>query len=209
LGTQRFAVDPVSHTEQRIIAFTLMRRFFAWFGATGQYLPALAVIGILLSWHIAKRDPWIFRPGVLAGMTLESMLVGVPLLAGAILWAHYLPLAAGTAPDLREMIVLSIGAGVYEELVFRLIIFTVLYVFFADLLRMRKRWAGLLVVVLSSILFSLYHYLGTEPPTWQSFAFRGLAGVFFAVVFLLRGFGITAGSHVAYDIFVSLLHAAG
>src|SRR5882757_3136734 len=56
LGTWLYASDPFHGTETRIIAFNLMRDFFNFFGATGKYLPALAVIGILLAWHIAHRD---------------------------------------------------------------------------------------------------------------------------------------------------------
>src|SRR6476620_9814971 len=53
LGTRQFASDPAHQTEQRIIAFNLMQQFFHLFGATGRYMPALAVVGILLGCHIA------------------------------------------------------------------------------------------------------------------------------------------------------------
>src|SRR4051812_25194550 len=49
LGTRWYASDPVSHVEQRIIAFSLMQQFFSLFGATGKYLPAAAVVAILLA----------------------------------------------------------------------------------------------------------------------------------------------------------------
>src|SRR5476651_476153 len=51
VGTRWYASDPVSHVEQRIIAFNLMQKFFSWFGATGQYMPAAAVVAILLACH--------------------------------------------------------------------------------------------------------------------------------------------------------------
>src|SRR2546430_621532 len=56
LGTRQFAYDPAHQTEQRIIAFNLMQQFFHWFGATGRYMPALAVVGILMGCHIARND---------------------------------------------------------------------------------------------------------------------------------------------------------
>jgi membrane protease YdiL (CAAX protease family) len=60
-------------------------------------------------------------------------------------------------------------------------------------------------VVISSLAFSLYHYLGSEPFSPQTFAFRTAAGFYFGAVFVFRGFGISAGSHAAYDVVVTLL----
>jgi hypothetical protein len=91
---------------------------------------------------------------------------------------------------------------VYEELLFRLIAFTVMSFVFTDLLEIRKARAALLMVATSAILFSCYHYLGSEPFRFWTFAFRTLAGVYFGAVFLCRGFGVTAGAHVAYDVCV-------
>src|SRR5271170_5456838 len=52
LGTWRFASDPWHLTERRVIAFDLLQEFFRFFRASGRYLPAMAVVGILLAWHI-------------------------------------------------------------------------------------------------------------------------------------------------------------
>jgi len=61
-------------------------------------------------------------------------------------------------------------------------------------------------VVGSSLLFSAAHYFGPLGDIFDpySFTFRFLAGVFFAALFELRGFGIAAGSHAAYDILVGI-----
>jgi membrane protease YdiL (CAAX protease family) len=205
VGTRHFASNAFAGTEHRIIAFKLMQDFFHLFGATGRYLPALAIVGILLAWHIARNDPWRVKPGTLAGMTVEGVFLGLPLLAMGILGLRYL--AAGSASDWRGMIVLSIGAGIYEELVFRLIAFTLLHLLLVDLLDVPKFWAGLVTVLAASLLFSLYHYLSDEPFLWRVFAFRTFAGVYFGVVFMFRGFGITACSHASYDVCVVALKA--
>ena len=62
-------------------------------------------------------------------------------------------------------------------------------------------------VVASSVLFSLAHYVGPlgDEFTLYSFTFRFLAGLFFASLFVARGFGIAAGTHAAYDVAVLLL----
>ncbi|HEX8524593.1 MAG TPA: CPBP family intramembrane glutamic endopeptidase [Tepidisphaeraceae bacterium] len=220
VGTRAFAFDPAHQTEQRIIAFTLMQRFFALFGATGQYLPAMAVVCILLTWHIARNDPWTVSPSTLFGMILEGAAWGVPLLAIGTLTAHYLshyhlplascllPLASSPSHTPTSLLVLSLGAGIYEELVFRLIGLTLLHVVFCDILRFQKLWAYLYMVVISAVAFSLYHYLGYETFSWRSFAFRTLAGVYFAILFVSRGFGITALSHASYDVIVVALRFA-
>ena len=106
--------------------------------------------------------------------------------------------------------VLCLGAGIYEELVFRLIILTVLSLVIKDLLLFPARMTGMTVVLLSAVMFSAYHYLGSEAfhwhavASWRTFAFRTLAGIYFGVLFLTRGFGVTAATHAAYDILVLL-----
>jgi hypothetical protein len=204
VGTRHFATDVFAQTEHRIIAFKLMQDFFWLFGATGKYLPALAIVGILMAWHIARNDPWQVRPGTLLGMMLEGAIWGLPLLVFGLAAWHYL--AAGL-PDAtwQRLMVLSIGAGIYEELVFRLVAFTLLSLLLSDLLQLRKGWVNLAMVLGAAAAFSVYHYLGTEQFQWQSFAFRTVAGVYFGLIFLCRGFGITALAHASYDVLVVLL----
>jgi hypothetical protein len=211
VGTRQFAFDATHQTEQRIIAFNLMQQFFNWFGATGRYMPPLAVIGILLSVHIARNDPWKVTPGTLFGMAVEGAAWGLPLLVLGTICARFvsqhLPLMAGHG-DWRTLFVLSLGAGIYEEMVFRLVALTLLHFVLNDLLGMRRNGAFLLMVLISSVAFAFYHYLGAETFSWRSFVFRTAAGVYFALLLLFRGFGITAFSHCCYDVFVIYLRFA-
>jgi membrane protease YdiL (CAAX protease family) len=98
-----------------------------------------------------------------------------------------------------------LGAGIYEELLFRLILLSfVLWAFHC--LSVPRAGRVLLAVLLTSLLFSAAHYVGgRETVLWFSFLFRFLAGVFFAVLFLYRGFGIAVGAHAGYDLLVGLL----
>jgi membrane protease YdiL (CAAX protease family) len=215
VGTRWYASDPISHVEQRIVAFNDLQHFFSMFGATGPYMPAAAVVAILLACHVMRRDSWsTARSGVLLGMLVESIMYAVPLVTlGYIVFQHYL-LMHPVADDWRRLLVLSIGAGIYEELVFRLILFHVLHIVLVDLLRVPKGRALPVMVVVSAISFSLYHYqlplftfsglTGSEPFEWQSFIFRTLAGIYFGMIFLIRGFGLTAGAHASYDIIIVL-----
>ena len=106
-----------------------------------------------------------------------------------------------------DLLILCLGAGIYEELVFRLIVLTILTLLVKDLLQCPGRFGTLLVVLISALMFSGYHYLGPEPFHWRTFAFRTLAGIYFGVLFLARGFGVTAATHAAYDILVLLVLA--
>ena len=114
-------------------------------------------------------------------------------------------------------IITGIGAGIYEELVFRLILICLLLLFFQDLLRLDYGSSIILAVIVSAALFSAHHHIillngrlsWTAPFAWPVFVFRVLAGVYFAVVYSVRGFGITAGVHAFYDIMVALINSAG
>lgn len=205
IGARYFTTAAQHGYEQQIIAFTMMQRFFRLFGVHGQHLPALAVATILLSWHVARREKWHVNVATLIGMAVESLLLALPLIAIGRELARYVPLLA-TSSTRQDIIIMSLGAGVYEELVFRLILFSLLSLFFKDVLRIQSRWVNLGVVVISALAFSGYHYLSpAEHFLWRAMAFRTVAGAFFGVVFMLRGFGITAGCHAAYDILILFL----
>lgn len=204
IGTEWLLSDPANGT-QHIIAFSLMQQFFMMFGATGRHLPALAVVILLLAWHIARNDAWTLHPKTCIAMAVESCAMAIPLYIIGIAVMRYVPMVhlMGTTST-SGLVVLSLGAGIYEELVFRLIAFTALSFLLRDLFKMSSASSAVCMVVLSAILFSLYHYLGSEDPQLPSFAFRTVAGVYFGALFLTRGFGITAGAHAAYDVFVTV-----
>jgi membrane protease YdiL (CAAX protease family) len=213
LGTWHYATDPGGMVERRVRAFQWMQEFFVMVGATGRYLPPLTVVGVLLSWHIARGDVWRVRPGVLAGMTVEGIAWSLPLLAVSLVavrlvteWLSPLSVASSSG-NTSALLVLSIGAGVYEELVFRLIAFALLSLLLMDLLRIGRWISAPLIVIVSAACFAFYHYLGGEPFSWQSMVFRTFAGVYLGALMLSRGFGITAFAHICYDIFVVLIQA--
>jgi hypothetical protein len=174
-------------------------------------LPALTVIG-LLAWHHVEHDRWAFRPGVLAAMAFEcvvlaAVLVGIARLQER-LWPEILAFVPGDGLDagvLRRLIGFC-GAGLYEEVLFRLLLLPAV-VWALGAIGWNSGSAALAGILVTSLLFSAAHYVGPLGDRLElySFTFRTLAGIFFAVLFVVRGFGITAGTHAAYDMLVGLV----
>jgi membrane protease YdiL (CAAX protease family) len=187
-------------------------------------LPALIVAGLLV-WHIASGESWSVRIETLIGMLAESLLFAFLLVVIGQLQDYAfrewgpgvrtaigpgLLLSAGIAANrAAALAVLFVGAGIYEEVLFRLCLLPAS----AALFRcggVQRGWAAGLAILATSLAFSLAHYVGPSGEAFHlfSFGFRTLAGLFFALLFVLRGFGITVGTHAAYDLIVGLLLAS-
>ena len=194
-----------------------LRQFLDLIGF-GQYclLPILTIFA-LLAWHHMTCDPWRFSPRHLSGMFLESAALGFGLLLLAQVQGKLMqsvvasPVSAqmieGLEPDLLSRVIGYFGAGIYEELLFRLMMIPPL----VGLIRCAggsRRISLTVAILVTSLLFSMAHYAlftsAGESFAWFSFSFRLIAGIFFAVLFTLRGFGIAAGTHALYDIFVAM-----
>ena len=131
-----------------------------------------------------QQSFWPFRPGLLQW---ELLLAGDD--AGFI-W-----------PAALARIIGYCGAGLYEEVLFRLLLLPIA-VWAFERLGCSTLAAGFWAILLSSLLFSAAHYVGPlgDSFTLYSFTFRTVAGLFFAVLLLVRGFGIAAGTHFFYEI---------
>jgi hypothetical protein len=173
-------------------------------------LPTLTVVG-LLAWHHIEHDRWRFSPAVLGCMAMEcglwaAMLLGLARLQGR-LWDRLWPLAfGGGLESVFARLIGFCGAGLYEEVLFRLLLLPAL-VWACERLGASAAWAAMLGLVASSLLFAAAHYVGPLGDAFDlySFTFRTLAGMFFAILFVVRGFGIAAGTHALYDVLVGLL----
>lgn len=193
-----------------------MRTWLLQQGWEFEWLLPVLVISALLAWQVVGRYPWAVRLDTLIGMGAESLLFAcVLLLLGQtqdIVFQQYIdppqlavsPTAAWGSPTART--VSFVGAGIYEEVLFRLLALPLGFVALRILL-VPDRLATVLAVVGTSLLFSLAHYIGPGADTFHyfSFVFRTVAGLFFAILFVLRGFGITVGAHAVYDVLVGVL----
>lgn len=192
----------------RVIAYHLMQMFFTVLGATGIFLPGFLIIAILLITHVVSGEPWKVRTTTLLGMLGESLVWTLPLF-GLNRFVRYTAMGGSPAEDWLEDVVISTGAGVYEELIFRLILVTAIVIILEDVMKLRQRRALVFAVLIAAVLFAAHHHqpLGREPYEFGRFAFRTLAGVYLGTLFLLRGYGITAGCHAIYNVIVVTLDA--
>jgi hypothetical protein len=104
----------------------------------------------------------------------------------------------------------SLGAGLYEELLFRVVLVGALLWGTRKLLGWGPVASGLFATVSGALIFSAFHYVGSygDAFTVQSFTFRAVAGLAFSGLYVLRGFGITAWTHALYDVFLLFVRLA-
>ena len=216
VGTVLYVRGSSATMLQRIKAESLLDRFFELFGITGVHLPALLVVVVLLLWHVVRRDPWQFEGKLYLFMAVESLILAVPLLVfGAVLVRTGMlsdgqPMAMTTVvtESWQSALLLSIGAGIYEELLFRLIGIALLHMLLVDLLALPEHWGAILAVLGSALAFALYHFSSFGDIRLGPLAFYVMAGVYLAVVYVVRGFGIVVGTHAIYDVMALCLPMA-
>ncbi|MCD4699450.1 MAG: CPBP family intramembrane metalloprotease [Phycisphaerae bacterium] len=178
-------------------------------GAAARFLPAALIVVVLLAWHVASRQKRHIDADAVAGMFAESVVGMVPLVALALLTDRLIApeaLAAGAGGQaLAAEILTGIGAGIYEEFIFRLAAIGLIMLVFVDLLKAARKPTAVLAVVAASVLFSLYHFIGPASFDWRLFVFRGIAGAYLAILSIGRGFGVAVGAHACYNVVVALM----
>lgn len=138
--------------------------------------------------------------------TMIALFVG-QVFGMALTPSLQVPGQAATADNsLLTGLVLSLGAGVYEELIFRVFLVTLLYAAL-QLISLNDRTRYIIAAVIGGLIFSAVHYTGSLGDTFafSSFTFRFLMGLALNGIFLVRGFGVAAMTHALYDVYVTLL----
>jgi hypothetical protein len=180
------------------------------------FMAGVILLGLFLVVRDLRASRGPLRARVFGGMLLESIalaavfgiVVGVATtkLIGAL---RMLLIAPGSIQSMNWLIrlMLSLGAGLYEELFFRVLLVTGLGAAARSLFGVGARAANVSAVVIGAVIFSAFHYIGPfgDPFELQSFTFRMLSGLAFSGLYVLRGFGVTAWTHALYDSFLLLL----
>lgn len=196
-------------------------------GMAGPLLSFILVFIVFLVMHAMTGRAWRWPPlYTWLLMVVESLVMALPVFMLSQLVVKLidcLPLSAmdgsGGGVSWQANLVLSCGAGAYEEFFFRVLVMGVLVLLFDKIFRIKGRWKYVLAAVLQALLFSASHHLPGGPEQITSlfqarealpvFTFRTVAGIYFACLYIERGFGIAAGAHAGYDLMVVLLELLG
>lgn len=181
-------------------------------------VPILLVF-VFIAWTSLR---WADRPkpvvGVLFAMVCESLLYGFGLWTISrtfltLLEAVGIPVSVPLqlSDEALARLITFIGAGIYEEVIFRLILLSGL-AWLLKVIALPKPLAWPMAAVVSSLLFAAAHHIGPhgEPLVNKvDFLFRVTAGMYFSIIYWLRGFGVAVGAHAFYDVMVGIPWEAG
>lgn len=223
LGSILYLSNPSTGAVETISARRMISTFFEAFGAFGLYLPGLVLATVLIVWHILRKDRWTVHLPVIPVMAMESIVWTIPLVVVASLIPFLLPAAGlahlfdGTgASDIHRLsrearMTIAIGAGLYEELVFRVVGIALVHLLVVDVLGAGKRAGAIAAVVVSAVAFTCYHDLRTATGALNIplAAFLLFAGLYFGLLYIWRGFGIVVGVHALYDVVALVLLPSG
>lgn len=200
-------------------ADVLLKTLFAAVGGGRVGVTAFGMV--LLVWGAAlvlqdvRRHPGRLSPRVLGLMMAESVVYAAIfgtvvanltslLLSGSLAVVQAEATGFGGLP-LGTQLVVSLGAGLYEELLFRVLLVSALMWIGGRLGLGRKGRIGA-AITLSALIFSAFHYVGPfgDTLTLPSFTFRAVAGMLLSGLYVARGFGIAAWTHALYDVGIAL-----
>lgn len=170
----------------------------------------LVLVSVVLMVVLARQGR--LKPSHWLAICAEGLFLGL-LLGHSVLYvmgqAQLLAVDGGHDLSLAQALSVSAGAGYWEEIVFRLAMVG------GPIALARRQWSGrsfgdvsrvvlvgAVAVILSSLLFSLAHYLGSESLDPFTFWYRSLSGLVFSAIFLVRGFAVAAYTHFLYDVVV-------
>ncbi|HKI99806.1 MAG TPA: CPBP family glutamic-type intramembrane protease [bacterium] len=150
---------------------------------------------------VAEAFCYSLMLGLLINIILEFIFSAIP---SVILSRALFPAAMPFAGDTARGLALSLGAGLFEEFIFRVVLLGGLLLLMR--LVLPHHLATVVAIVLAALLFSAAHYIGPlgDHFTFASFLFRFVAGLLFTGLYYLRGFGVTAYAHAFYDMRVLL-----
>ena len=182
-------------------ADVLIEEFIKMIGLNGYYAASSIFILVLFIVLIGQRKSFKTFDISLKYITImifESLIYAAVLMM--VLQNIYL--IQGLTTSILNNFILSIGAGLYEELIFRFFLLFILAKSFSFVFKTKELTSLILSIIVSSLLFSSFHYIGAESFTPLSFSLRFIAGIYLSIIYIYRGFGIVALTHAFYDLFV-------
>jgi hypothetical protein len=186
-------------------ADVLMRQILEMFGVFGAYgFSGSFLVGFMVAFLRQKKR---LMTSTIKGEYLLTMFfesIGWALvLTITMLWLPVL-LMNGKDGRLIQQVVLSIGAGIYEEFVFRVIVIVGLSSVLKFIFQWQEVGQKVGAVILAAALFSGFHFVGAygDSISMDLFLIRMAAGIVLGGIYVFRGFGVAAYTHTIYDLFV-------
>ena len=199
------AISSKDLTTVRNGADVLLRKILATVGISGVYgMALLFLFGVVAAFFVNKgrfKDLKI-KSNYFLIMIFESFFWSIILFL--VLSQGQLLLAKGSAKLLIQQIVLSIGSGIFEEFVFRVILVSGLALIVGLFCKKQYILKILISIIIAAVIFSAFHFIGeyADIPKTSLFILRFVAGVILGYIYILRGFGIAAYSHSFYNLIV-------
>lgn len=191
-----------------------LKDFFAAFGlAEPVFLLSFYLLVTLAAIYLARNRGYVFPRYYAYFMVIIESLIYATLLGTVtrVITNQILSLQTGGIEGLKEMlpqILMAASAGIYEEILFRLIMLGFLLLLLNQLMQ-SKRWLQISIATfVSSVIFSVFHYASFEFFAWSSFTFRFVAGCILGLLFVHRGLAVAVYTHSFYDFFYFLQNGA-
>ena len=183
----------------------LMRNILESFDIYGLYgLGLVFFLGLLVTYifFIKEDQKQEVNVNFLFIMLAESMLWSVFLYF--LLFKFMVLLMNPVGKTILQQVTLAIGAGIYEEFLFRVLLIAGLSGILGFVFMWDKTFKNIIAVVLSGGIFSAFHFMGEYGDffSMELFLIRFFAGLILGVLYMYRGFGITGYTHSIYDLIV-------
>ncbi|WP_437528337.1 CPBP family glutamic-type intramembrane protease [Sorangium sp. So ce726] len=111
--------------------------------------------------------------------------------------------------DIFTGVVMSLGAGFYEEIAFRVGLYGLGALGIKFFFGRGVQGVALMVAwaVVAAAVFSGWHYVGSLGDPWNlpSFVFRMVCGLVLTAIYVFRGFAPAVWTHALYDVWVLVL----
>ena len=195
-------------------------------GDRTKYLVGTVAIGVLFAGTFALLGRGqAFRPGKFVQIAIEGAVYAVVMALVANQVVGHIFAGQGIAGAGRFVgFIMSLGAGFYEELTFRVLLFGIgakilVWTFgqqkveLAGTRSSRFSFTSVLVMLVwgaaCAVIFSGVHYVGPMADSFQltSFTFRAVLGLILTLIFVTRGFAAAVWTHAIYDVWVLVFHA--
>ncbi len=194
-------------SETKNTADIIIKKPFEIFGnhSTLIFNSLIIIVSFCSIFYIERKNR--LSCGIFIPMFLESAAYAFSLGYAILFFVHgYLPFDITNlyVQSFIKGIIISLGAGIYEEVLFRLLLLSILYLVIVKVFKLNAIIGSLFSILICACIFSIMHYIGMAGDSFSmsSFLFRAVAGFVLSAIFVFRGLGIAVYTHAIYNILI-------